>query len=58
MVKAYYAFVTTLLLLSIYGWAANLYKLILSIDDPVTAMFIARIVGLFAAPLGIVLGYF
>ena len=40
------------------GWVANIVKLAYMLDGPVTAMFIARIVGAFAAPVGSVLGYF
>lgn len=44
----------------IYGYLANIVSLVTMIvaDSPVTAMFIGRIVGIFVAPLGIVLGYF
>ena len=40
------------------GWVANIVKFIGLINGSVTAMFIARGVGIFAAPLGVVLGYF
>ena len=43
---------------SIGGWVANVVKFIWMIDGSVTAMFIARGVGIFAAPIGVVLGYF
>jgi len=43
---------------AIGGWVANVVKLIGMIDGELTAMFIARIVGVFAAPLGAILGYF
>jgi len=43
---------------AIGGWVANIVKLIGMIDGDVTAMFIGRIVGVFAAPVGAVLGYF
>ena len=39
------------------GWVANVSKLLGMFDGDVTAMFIARIVGVFMAPLGAVLGY-
>jgi len=41
----------------IYGWIANIVKLVGMLDGGVTAMFVARIVGIFAAPLGAVLGF-
>ena len=40
------------------GWIANLVKIIGMINGDVTAMLIVRIVGVFAAPVGAVLGYF
>lgn len=40
------------------GWVANLAKLIGMLDGSVTTMFIIRIVGVFAAPIGAVIGYF
>jgi hypothetical protein len=41
-----------------YGWVANIIAFVNMLDGGVTAMFIARIVGIFFAPLGAVLGYF
>jgi len=39
------------------GWIANIVLLIAAPFDPVTGMEIARVVGVFVAPLGVVLGY-
>ena len=39
------------------GWVMNIIALVHMIGGPVSSMFIARIVGVFAAPLGGVLGY-
>ena len=39
------------------GWIANIVKFIGMLDGGVTAMFIARIVGMVLAPLGVILGY-
>lgn len=39
------------------GWLLNIGKALISLDGDVTAMFIARIVGIFFAPLGGVLGW-
>jgi len=39
------------------GWIANVVKFIGMLDGGVTAMFIARIVGMVLAPLGVLLGY-
>ena len=40
------------------GWIANVVKLIYMLDGGVTAMFVARCFGIFAAPLGAILGFF
>lgn len=40
------------------GWVANVVKLIDMLGGDITAMFVARCVGVFAAPLGAVLGFF
>lgn len=40
------------------GWVANIVKFIAMLDGGVTSMFIARGVGIFAAPFGAILGYF
>ena len=45
-------------LAAIFGWFANIYKFFGMLGGEVTALFVARIVGIFAAPLGVVLGYF
>jgi hypothetical protein len=50
--------VVALMLLGFGGWIANVVKLIYMLDGSITAMFIARVVGVFAAPLGAVLGFF
>lgn len=42
---------------AIGGWIANIVKIFGGFDEPITAMFVARCVGVFAAPLGAVLGY-
>lgn len=41
-----------------YGWVVNIVKLIGLLDGGVTAWMIARAIGVFAAPLGAILGYF
>lgn len=41
-----------------YGWIANVVKILLTLGDPVTGLFIFRIVGVVLAPIGAVLGYF
>lgn len=44
-------------LAAVGGWVANIVKLIGLLDGGFTAMFAARLVGIFAAPLGAVLGF-
>jgi hypothetical protein len=49
--------VIALVLVGIGGWFANIVKLIGMFGGDITALFIARLVGVFAAPLGAVLGF-
>lgn len=52
------AVVLAVLYLILFGaWIANLVKFIGILDNPVGAMFVARLVGLFVAPLGALLGF-
>lgn len=44
-------------LLAVGGWVANIIKLIGSSFDPMTGIVIARVIGVFLAPLGAVLGF-
>lgn len=46
-----------LVLIGAVGWIWNIVKIVQHIADPISAMFIARCVGVFAAPLGAVLGF-
>lgn len=39
------------------SWIANIVKLFVIINDPVSGMMILRAVGIFLAPLGVVLGW-
>lgn len=55
---AYEVFVAIIVLVSIYGYIANIVKLVLAAGGEVTAMFVLRIVGILAAPLGVFLGFF
>ena len=45
------------LLFGVGGWIANIVKIFAIMNEPITGMFILRIVGVFAAPVGAVLGY-
>jgi len=40
-----------------YGWIANIVTLVHVINNPITALTVARIAGIFVVPLGVVLGY-
>ena len=46
-----------LYLTAVGAWIANIVKFIGILDNPVTAMFVARLVGIFAVPLGMILGF-
>ena len=47
-----------ILLLGTGGWIANVVKLIGMINQDISTLFILRIVGIFLAPFGCILGYF
>lgn len=42
----------------IYGYVCNVIAIFDTLNSPVTGLFIARCVGVLAAPLGAILGYF
>lgn len=44
-------------LAAIGGWIANIVKIFGSAGEPLTAWLVLRVVGIFAAPIGAVLGY-
>lgn len=51
--------IAVLTLACLYGWVANIVKMFGLLDNPppLTGWFVARAVGIFFAPLGVVLGY-
>jgi len=51
-------FIVLIALFGTFGWIANIAKLILMLDGPITAMLIARVVGIFAVPFGAIIGFF
>jgi len=53
-----YVFMILLVLLAAGGWVANIVKLVGMLGGEVNTWFIARAVGIFAAPLGAILGFF
>lgn len=50
--------VVLLVLIGAGGWIANVVKLVGMLEGSITAMFVARVVGIFVAPLGSILGFF
>ena len=40
------------------GWVMNVVSIVHTLSDPITGMFIARLVGTVVFPLGGILGYF
>ena len=55
------AFIYTIwavVIIGLIGWVMNIVKFVGMLDGGITAMFIARIVGIFFAPLGGILGFF
>ena len=45
-------------LASIIGYIMNIAGIVHTINNPLTGMFIFRCIGIFAFPLGCILGYF
>lgn len=43
---------------AIVGWVLNIVAVVHAVALPITGMFLLRCVGIFAAPLGSILGYF
>lgn len=50
--------IISLWLVSIVGWCMNICAIVGSVGGSLNAMFVARCVGVFVAPLGAILGYF
>lgn len=42
----------------IIGWGLNIYKLVTEDFLPLTGMVVGRVIGVFLAPLGAILGWF
>jgi hypothetical protein len=51
-------FVLVVWLLGAIGWVMNLITIANSSFDVITGMLVLRVVGVFVAPLGAILGYF
>jgi hypothetical protein len=52
-----FLFMGAVILLAVGGWIANVVKIVHSEFVWSSGMFIARVIGVFVAPLGAVLGY-
>ena len=48
---------TALVIATLYGWINNIVILAGSTFDPITGLLVLRAIGVFVAPLGVVLGY-
>lgn len=46
-----------LVLAAVVGWVMNIVAVVHAAGGPLTAKLIIRIVGIFAAPLGAIMGY-
>ncbi len=57
MELAYALFLLTVILLGGLGYIFNIVELVAIASDPITGMFILRIVGIFFFPLGCILGW-
>jgi len=55
--KIYTAFVAAIWIAAVSGWIANIVKLIGMIGGDISLLAILRIIGIFAAPLGALLGF-
>ena len=45
-------------LIGFIGWCMNIGAIVSTINHPITGMFIFRCIGVVAAPLGAILGFF
>lgn len=54
---AFELFATIILVFGVGGWIANIVKIVSTLGDVLTGLFIARCIGVFVAPLGAILGY-
>lgn len=41
----------------VLGWIINIFTIINHVNDPLTAMFVLRVLGIIVMPLGGILGY-
>ena len=45
------------MLAGVVGWVMNIITIWHTVDDPLTAKFILRVVGVFVVPIGAILGW-
>lgn len=43
---------------AIIGWCMNIWKIAMALNEPITGLFVFRCIGVVAAPIGAILGYF
>lgn len=55
---SFYCSITIVFIVLCIGWVLNLIEIVSTFSGPLTGMLIARLVGVFAMPLGGILGYF
>ena len=56
-VKIGFSVVSLIWIVGVIGWIMNIVKVFGMADAEITGMFIIRIVGIFLAPLGAILGF-
>jgi len=49
--------IVALLLVALAGWVMNIIEIYNHVNEPVTGMFVLRLIGVVFAPLGMVLGW-
>ena len=54
----FYLIVIGLWIIFAVGYILNIIAIVHMINDPITGMLILRIIGIFAAPMGAILGLF
>lgn len=53
----YYLTLLAIWFLIFIGWVLNVIEIWHTVDNPITAKFVLRVVGIFIAPIGAVLGF-
>jgi hypothetical protein len=58
VVFGFYLMIIALWVIGFIGWVLNIFAILRVMNDPLTTLLVLRIVGIFAAPLGAILGFF